>query len=131
MPCQKYVCKHFLLNKYFITLGAGSGCLYHIVKSEQGIQVPHSGGSTNLNKQIRGKTQGMRCLYTNAQSMGNKQEELELLVQQSRYDLMGITETWWDESHDWNVSILGYNLYKRNRPNKRGGGEEALYVRDL
>ena len=36
------------------------------VKSEQGIQIPHSGGSTNLNKQIRGKTHGMRCLYTNA-----------------------------------------------------------------
>ena len=70
------------------------------VRSEQGIQVPHSGGRTNLNKQIGGKTHSMRCLYTNAQSMGNKQDELELLVQQSKYDLMGITETWWDESHD-------------------------------
>ena len=61
--------------------------------------------------------------------MGNKQEELELLVQQSKYDPVGITETWWDESHDWNGLITGYNLYRRNKPNKKGGGV-AFYVKD-
>ena len=50
-------------------------------------------------------------------------------MQQRKYDLRGITETWWDESHDWNVSILGHNLNRRNRPNKKGGGV-SLYVRD-
>ena len=45
----------------------------------------------------------LKCLYTNACSMGIKQEELETVVQLRKYDLIAITETWWDESHDWNT----------------------------
>ena len=44
--------------------------------------------------------------------MGNKQNELELLVHEGKYDLIGITETWWD---DWNIAIEGYNLFKKAR----------------
>ena len=36
----------------------------------------------------------LKCVYTNARSMGNKQEELEAIVQQASYDLVAITETW-------------------------------------
>ena len=43
--------------------------------------------------------------------MGNKQDELELLIQQNKYDIIGITETCSDETHDWNVVIGGYNLF--------------------
>ena len=42
----------------------------------------------------------LKCLYTNVSSIGNKQEELETVVQLEKYDLTAITETWWDESHD-------------------------------
>ena len=42
----------------------------------------------------------LKCLCTNVCSMGNKQEELETVVQLGKYDLIAITETWWDESHD-------------------------------
>ena len=35
----------------------------------------------------------LRCLYTNAHSMGNKQEELEAIVQSESYDMVAITET--------------------------------------
>lgn len=38
------------------------------------------------------------CLYTNAYSMGNKQE-LEAMVQLENYNLIAIKETWWDKSH--------------------------------
>jgi len=41
----------------------------------------------------------LKCIYTNAYSMGNKQEELEANVQQDSYDLVAITETWWDSFH--------------------------------
>jgi len=34
-----------------------------------------------------------KCVYTNAHSMGNKQEELEAIIQQDSYDLVAITET--------------------------------------
>ena len=48
----------------------------------------------------------LKCVYTNARSMGNKQEELEAIVQQASYDLVAITETWWNHSHDWNAATL-------------------------
>ena len=70
----------------------------------------------------------MKCLYTNAHSMGNKQEELEAIVLLESYDLIAITETWWDESHDWNVALDGYGLFRRDRRERRGRGV-ALYVK--
>lgn len=101
-----------------------------IDRMEQRACRPSGGRRKSLNKRHGGMINGLQCLYTNAQSMGNKQDELELLVQQTKYDIIGITETWWDKSHDWNVIMEGYNLFQRNRPDKKGGGV-ALYVRDV
>jgi len=53
----------------------------------------------------------LKCLHTNACSIGNKQEELEIYVQSQGHDFIAITETWWDSSHDWNVVIDGYRLF--------------------
>jgi len=71
----------------------------------------------------------LKCIYTNAHSIGNKQEELEAIIQQDSYDLVAITETWWDSSHDWNAVMDGYKLCRKDRPT-RGGGGVALYVRE-
>ena len=54
--------------------------------------------------------------------MGNKQEELEAIVQQENYDIAAITETWWDNSHDWSDTMDGYKLFGRDRQGMRGGG---------
>ena len=53
----------------------------------------------------------LKCIYTNACSMGNKQEELEAIVQQDSYDLVAITGAWWDDSHDWSAVMDGYKLF--------------------
>ena len=45
---------------------------------------------------------------------GTKQEELEAVVLLESYDLIAIMETWWDESHDWNVALDGYRLFRRD-----------------
>jgi len=74
-------------------------------------------------------TAQLKCIYTNARSMGNKQEELEAITQQESYDLVAITETWWDDCHDWSAAMDGYKLFRRDRWGKRGGGV-GLYVRD-
>ncbi|GAB0209149.1 rapamycin-insensitive companion of mTOR-like [Grus japonensis] len=71
----------------------------------------------------------LKCLYTNARSTGNKQEELEICVQSQSHELVAITETWWDSSHDWNAVMDGYVLFRKDRPARRGGGV-ALYVRE-
>jgi len=43
-------------------------------------------------------TAWLKRLYTNAHNRGNKQEELEATVLLESYDLVALTETWWDES---------------------------------
>jgi len=78
-------------------------------------------------KVTRLKTQ-MKCPYMNTHSMGNKQEDLEATMLLESYDLIALTETWWDESHDWSVVIDRYRLFRRDRQGKRGGGI-TLYIK--
>ncbi|GAB0207545.1 hypothetical protein GRJ2_003220200 [Grus japonensis] len=77
---------------------------------------------------VKSKAQ-LKCIYTNACSMGNKQKELEAIMQQDSYDLVAITETWWDDSRDWSAAMDGYKLFRRDRQGRRGSGV-ALYVRE-
>ncbi|PKU33700.1 glycerol kinase [Limosa lapponica baueri] len=46
-----------------------------------------------------------------------------------RYDIVAITETWWEESYDWSVAIDGYKLFRRHRQRRRGG-HVALHVKE-
>ena len=64
----------------------------------------------------------LKCLYTNTHNMGNNQEKLEVCVQSQDHDLIAITETWWDSSHDWNDVVDGYVLFMKDRPAIQGGG---------
>ncbi|PKU45166.1 mitochondrial fission process protein 1 [Limosa lapponica baueri] len=72
----------------------------------------------------------VKCIYANARSMGIKQDELEAIVRQDNYDIVAITETWWDDGHGWNAAMSGYKLFRRNRQGRRGGCV-ALYIREL
>ena len=56
-------------------------------------------------------TAQVKCLYTNAWSMGNKKEELKTTVQLENCDLIAVMETWGDGSHSWNASTEGYKLF--------------------
>ena len=49
----------------------------------------------------------LKCFYANACSMRNKLDELQVLAQSHSYNIIGISETWWDESCDWGVAIDG------------------------
>ena len=51
------------------------------------------------------------------------------IVRQASYDLVAITETWWDLSHDWSAAMDGYKLLRKDRQGRRGGGV-ALYVKE-
>ena len=70
----------------------------------------------------------LRCLYTNARSMSNKQEELEATVCSESYGIVAITETWWKDSHSWSTAMEGYQLFKRDRLDRKGGGV-AIYIK--
>ena len=45
------------------------------------------------------------------------------------YDLIAITETWWDSSHDWNSVTDCYVLFMKDRLARQGGGI-ALHLRE-
>ena len=47
--------------------------------------------------------------------MGNKHEKLEMCAHLQGYDLIGITEMWWDVSYDWSVGMGGYRLFRKDR----------------
>lgn len=68
-------------------------------------------------------------MYTNADSMGNKQEELEICVQLQGHNLTVTAKTWWDRSHGWNAVMDGYVLLRKDRL-VRWGGKAAFYVRE-
>ncbi|KAJ7402312.1 mitochondrial fission process protein 1 [Pitangus sulphuratus] len=69
----------------------------------------------------------LNYIYTNACSMGNKQEELEAIAQQENHDIDAIMETWW-VTHTTGV-LDGCKLFRRDRQRRRGGGV-APYVRE-
>ena len=56
-------------------------------------------------------------------------EELEICVRSQGYNLITITETWWDSSHDWHAAMDGYTHFRKDSPTRRGG-EVTLYVRE-
>ncbi|MEE6510625.1 hypothetical protein FKM82_030646 [Ascaphus truei] len=67
-------------------------------------------------------------MLANARSLTDKMGELELIGAREQYDIIGITETWWDETHDWTVNLEDYSLFRKDRTNRRGGGV-CLYVK--
>ena len=74
------------------------------------------------------KVAQLRCFYTNARCMGNKQEEQEAIVWSESYDIVATMETWWDDSHSWSAVMDGYQLFKRDRQGRKGSGV-ALYIK--
>lgn len=61
-------------------------------------------------------------MYTNACSIGNKHEEVEICAQLKGYDV-GITEARWDCLQNFGAAMEGSRLGRK-------GGGVALYVRE-
>ena len=59
--------------------------------------------------------------------MGNKQEGLEATVLLENHDIV-VTETCWGDSHNWNVVIDSYELFRRDRQGRRDGSV-VIYTR--
>ena len=97
------------------------------------MEVPENGHvriRVSPSKKVAGTIAPLKCIYTNACSMGNKQEELEAILQQENYDIVAITETWWDDLHNCSTAMDSYKPFRRGRQGRRGYGV-ALYVREL
>lgn len=75
----------------------------------------------------------VKCIYFNARSIGNKRDELELIIMEEDLDIIGISETWLnDKISDEEFSIKGYTFFRKDRKdeNKGRAGGVALYIRN-
>lgn len=76
------------------------------MKVSQGVSMalPEGGNANGSIYTAPGSTGGLgaylKCLYSNAHTMRNKQDELKALASSQSYDVIGTSETWWNEPHD-------------------------------
>ena len=72
----------------------------------------------------------LNCFLTNTQSVSNKLSELRALVAQNNYHVIGVTESWCNESiSDGELCLKGYNLFRTDRKSGNGGGV-LLYLHE-
>ena len=72
----------------------------------------------------------LKCFYTNANSLTGKMDELRERISGKSYDVIAITETWANHGiTDAELSLDGFNLYRKDRAAKRAGGI-ALYINE-
>ena len=70
-------------------------------------------------------------LLLNARSLLPKLDELRALLSVNTVDMVVVTETWFSDAFDdCSVSINGYNLFRRDRRNGRGGGV-CIYISEI
>lgn len=74
------------------------------------------------------KSSYLEFVCTNACSLGSKQEKLELCAQSESYDVIENTETWWEYSHGWEITMDGYKFFWEDTKG-RGRGGVALCVK--
>ena len=69
-------------------------------------------------------------MNTNAQSLINKMDDMEVRVKTHKPKLISVTETWGKEwIKDGILELKGYKMYRNDRKGKRGGGS-ILYISD-
>ena len=74
------------------------------------------------------KTEGLKMVHINTRSMFKKRQDI--FDQLDGTDIVSMSETWLhDEYDDDLITWRGMNLYRQDRPKKKGGGI-AVYVRD-
>ena len=72
----------------------------------------------------------LSCLYLNARSIVNKIDDLFALIESWDPDVIGICESWANASIlDSELSVAGYDLFRKDRPHDIRGGGVMLYVK--
>jgi len=71
-------------------------------------------------KKVAGSAAQLKCIYTDVDSMGNKQDELKATVQLENCDTVAVTDTWWDDPHNRSASMDGSTPFRRDREGRRG-----------
>lgn len=85
--------------------------------------MPRIHKDTVSQKNLQSSTVPVRILYTNLGSLPAKFDELLVRVESIKPDIILITETWLkDNIPDNLVTITGFDLFRSDRPDRKGGG---------
>ena len=83
-------------------------------------------------KGIQGNTSKseMKCVCLNARSIINKKTELNIMVDDIKPHIIGITESWANNDiTNAELGLEGYVMFRKDRIGRRGGGV-LLYIKD-
>ena len=83
-------------------------------------------------KGIQGNTSKseMKCMCLNARSIINKKTELNIMVDDIKPHIIGITESWANNDiTNAELGLEGYVMFRKDRIGRRGGGV-LLYIKD-
>ena len=65
----------------------------------------------------------MKCVCLNARSIINKKNELNIMVDEIKPHIIGITESWANNDiTDAELGLEGYVMFRKDRMGRRGGG---------
>ena len=81
-------------------------------------------------KGIQGNTSKaeIKCMCLNARSIINKKNELDIMVDEIKPHIIGITESWANNDiTDAELGLEGYVMFRKDRMGRRGG-EECYYT---
>ena len=71
------------------------------------------------------------CMYMNARSLIGKFDLFTAWVLNYSPDVIGVTETWaTDDILDSELALVGYDMFRQDRPVNRAGGGVLLYVKN-
>lgn len=74
------------------------------------------------------RKKGLHCLHLNVRSLPPKIDELRLIAQSTNAAVIGVSETWLDETvNDSEIEIPNYNIQRMDR--NRDGGGVCIYIR--
>ena len=83
-------------------------------------------------KGLQGNTSesGIICVCLNARSIINKKNELNIMVDDIKPHIIGITESWANNNlTDAELGLKGYVMFRKDRIGRRGGGV-LLYIKE-
>ena len=83
-------------------------------------------------KGIQGNTSKseIKCVCLNARSIINKKTELNIMVDDIKPHIIGITESWANKDiTNAELGLEGYVMFRKDRIGRRGGGV-LLYIKD-
>ena len=83
-------------------------------------------------KGIQGNTSKaeLKCVCLNARSIINKKNELDIMVDEIKPHIIGITESWANNGiTDAELGLEGYVMFRKDRMGRRGGGV-LLYINE-